>query len=316
MKVGIAYALSICVPTYERPDDLRRCLDSIASLDERLGRRIEVCVSDNASAYDFPALIASFGHCRNLRWRRGDQNVGFDGNVLAVTAMATGEYVMLLGNDDTLVAEGVEALLDLLERDRPDAVFANYRVTLARNGRSRDVYEVGGARKGLTLAAILEMLREKITFMSSFVIRRALLRPGAPDVARCVGQHFIHVALLFEALKDSRNVAYLPLPISGATDRNAAAYDVKRTFLHHLGFVVAAFVPAYGDRAMNPFRAGVVEHVVLSGEPVTRSDLRQFGLSGPPAALMLSLSRSPLLATAYRRLGGLKRRLRLAVAGR
>jgi len=302
-------ALSICIPTHERPGDLRRCLARIGSLDPQLSSLIEVCVSDNGSTYDFPALMESFCYLGDLRWRRSEANVGFDRNVLEVIGMATGEYVMLLGNDDMVVEEGLHRLMDLLESHRPDAVFANYSITAFVSGKTHNVYELAGPRTGLRFEAIAELLREKVSFISSAVVRRERLRLNAPAVVGCIGKQFIHMALIFEGLKDSCGVAYSPYPLSQATDRNRDEYDIKEMFLRDLGFVVNSFAAAYGARAMRSFRMGVVEHVVMSGERLSRSDLRQFGLRGSRALFMLALSRSRFLAITYCRLRAVKRRL-------
>ena len=50
--------LSICIPTYNRPERLLDCLNSIAA--QKNKNNFEVCISDNCSKFKIKSLIRPF----------------------------------------------------------------------------------------------------------------------------------------------------------------------------------------------------------------------------------------------------------------
>jgi glycosyltransferase involved in cell wall biosynthesis len=113
--------LSICVPTFNRADKLRKLL---ACLDREIagaGEEVAVLISDNASEDDTPAVLAeAAGRFPWLRWHRQDSNVGPLRNIGWVIENAPDtEYVWLFGDDDAIVGGGVAQVIELLEAERP-----------------------------------------------------------------------------------------------------------------------------------------------------------------------------------------------------
>jgi hypothetical protein len=109
--------VSIGIPTFDRPDGLRR---AVASALGQTHRRLEVVISDNGS----PDATAQA--CRELaaadhrvRVLRQPVNRGPIANFNAVLDELSGEYAMLLADDDWLDADYVERCLAEL-RARPD----------------------------------------------------------------------------------------------------------------------------------------------------------------------------------------------------
>ena len=52
--------LSICIPTYNRPNQLPNCLNSIYIAKKNTNLDFEVCVSDNGSNYDVQKIIDDY----------------------------------------------------------------------------------------------------------------------------------------------------------------------------------------------------------------------------------------------------------------
>ena len=49
--------LSICIPTYNRPNQLPNCLNSIYLAKKNCNFKFEVCISDNASDYNVIEVV-------------------------------------------------------------------------------------------------------------------------------------------------------------------------------------------------------------------------------------------------------------------
>ena len=112
---------SILLPTRNRLDLLLLAINSVREQDYG---DWEILVSDNASDADIAAETRKLGEPR-IRTRRFDRLVPVTDNWNAALEMATGEYCIMLGDDDVLVPGGLakaRALID--EWGGPDALYA------------------------------------------------------------------------------------------------------------------------------------------------------------------------------------------------
>ena len=106
--------LTIAVPVYSRPEELRQLLSSIAGMSILPG---EVLLCEDRSperqmlsliALEWQRVLAPKG-CM-VRYVENDENLGYDGNVRNLFARATRTWVMLLGNDDAVLPDAVPAI--------------------------------------------------------------------------------------------------------------------------------------------------------------------------------------------------------------
>ena len=107
--------LSICIPTYNRPESLLNCLNSLA---KQKNKDFEVCISDNCSKKNIKNLIKPFGKKLKIVYNRNKKNLGFALNVLKVSSMARGEFIWFLGDDDLTVNNSVKYLTNLIKKKR------------------------------------------------------------------------------------------------------------------------------------------------------------------------------------------------------
>ena len=105
--------LSICIPTYNRPEHLKNCLNSIS---KQNSKNFEVCISDNASKTNLVKIIKPFKKKFKIRYKRKKKNLGFAMNVLNVSLMAKGKFIWFLGDDDLLTNNSIKTLLKLIKK--------------------------------------------------------------------------------------------------------------------------------------------------------------------------------------------------------
>lgn len=117
-------AVSILVPTYNRRDFLKECLDSLLATTVPC----EIIVSDNASSDGTEALMATYDDPR-LRYIRQPENIGAYKNYNFLLAQATKDYICLFGDDDIAIPGCFELKLAVLDHN-PDVagVFTPARV--------------------------------------------------------------------------------------------------------------------------------------------------------------------------------------------
>lgn len=123
--------VSIGLPTYKRPEMLRRALESIALQDYK---DIEVIVGDNDCDSDAGERVAQQFHSRipRLIYCRHVVNIGSTANFMHCLAAAQGEYFMWLADDDELQGEHyIKSLVAILDQNA-DAVTAAAKWKLMR----------------------------------------------------------------------------------------------------------------------------------------------------------------------------------------
>ena len=107
--------LSICIPTFNRPESLVNCLESLSK--QKNKKFFEVCISDNNSKKNIKNLIKPFKKKLNIRFKRNKKNIGFAMNVLNVSLMAKGEFIWFLGDDDLVTRGSIQYLLKLIKKN-------------------------------------------------------------------------------------------------------------------------------------------------------------------------------------------------------
>jgi glycosyltransferase involved in cell wall biosynthesis len=112
------FVLTIGLPVY---DDSEALLRTIESLGAELGvfvDDVEVVVSDNHSSYDptveFSNALSLFPNSIVVRQV---SNLGFAGNLKALSNLARGTYIWFMGAGDTLVPGSIAGILDVLREE-------------------------------------------------------------------------------------------------------------------------------------------------------------------------------------------------------
>lgn len=112
--------LSICIPTYNRVDNLKKCLDSIISQEEFFSGNVEIVISDNASTDNTMELCLNYkSKYENIIYHRNDKNVTME-NFPIVFSLATGELAKII-NDTAVFKEGSLREMLALIKDNIDA---------------------------------------------------------------------------------------------------------------------------------------------------------------------------------------------------
>ena len=116
--------LSVVIPTYERPDDLRICLNSLSTEVQLDAPSYEIIVSDDSSSDSSRILIEKdFPH---VHWGEG-KKIGPAGNRNAGVARAKGEWIVFL-DDDCIAQEGyLRAYANAIEAN-PDVLVFEGRI--------------------------------------------------------------------------------------------------------------------------------------------------------------------------------------------
>jgi glycosyltransferase involved in cell wall biosynthesis len=123
--------VSICLPTYQRPELIGQCLDSCLS---QTHTNLEVLIGDDSKDDRTQALIARrYAADPRVRYVKNAPSLGQARNVGSLFTRATGDKILLIHDDDFLVENAVERMLSAW-RAHPDVqvAFGDQYVTDSR----------------------------------------------------------------------------------------------------------------------------------------------------------------------------------------
>jgi glycosyltransferase involved in cell wall biosynthesis len=107
--------ISICIPTFNRARCLPRLFESLREISIIHGPKIEICISNNHSTDKTQELINEWEPILKLRAITQLENIGATPNAFAVSNIATGRWILIVGDDDELDSNNFTNLLSLLE---------------------------------------------------------------------------------------------------------------------------------------------------------------------------------------------------------
>lgn len=117
--------LSLCIPTYNRPEQFKRMLSGVLP---QLTNEVEIVVRDDSTTAEskniFDKLVLGSGI--EFQYHVGEK-IGLDAASLFLFEHARGEFIWLFSDDDELLEGGIANVLSLIDTD-PDlnAIWANF----------------------------------------------------------------------------------------------------------------------------------------------------------------------------------------------
>ena len=190
-------SLSICIPTYRRPEMLRRCIVSaIASAGEK---PIKIFVADD-SANDvnvcvLTELCAAYPF---IRWTRNETNLGIDRNIQCAIAMSDCDYAWLIGEDDLFLPGAVARMSELVQRHETPFIFSNYQYVDAGHSRVLGLALSDTGDAACPADRFIESSLWAVGFIGSCVVECAVWNRTAGEPYD--GTYFTHVGRVVDML--------------------------------------------------------------------------------------------------------------------
>ncbi len=116
--------LSICIPTYNRPELLEKALKIF--LDEAKEFNVPVYISDDSTNDKTKNMVEKLKKEYPLIfYRKNSKPLGIEENFFSVLNMSDTRYRWLLGDDDSLTKGAIKRVLSILDKDDFDGVIVN-----------------------------------------------------------------------------------------------------------------------------------------------------------------------------------------------
>jgi abequosyltransferase len=239
--------LSICIPTWNRcaylAQNLAQLHRELDSLDSRY--RVEVLVSDNASDdQTHKAVQDAQEDGLNVRYVRNAENLGSDRNIAQCFNLATGAYVMLLGDDDLLVDGALSPIIEVL-RQKDVGV-----VTLKAYGYENDFREEfpGGPASAFHVRNSAPEFIVDMGVMSTLISANIVAKHLLPnvDASQYCGSSLVQAHLVYSAaLSAKRNVCFDSYMIA-CKRNNSGGYAFSEVFVDRFSEILDGLATSIG----------------------------------------------------------------------
>lgn len=114
--------VSVCMPTYNRANSLKQCLDSLMALSYP---NLEIIVCDNNSTDDTKDVISSYPNVRYICERT--QGLSYAKNTLLDACSSDSDFVVFVDDDETVQTNWIESLLSGFSDETVAVVGGPYR---------------------------------------------------------------------------------------------------------------------------------------------------------------------------------------------
>jgi glycosyltransferase involved in cell wall biosynthesis len=135
----MARSVSICVPTYNRPELVREAVESALN---QTYADIEVVVSDDSPDDRTEHALTDLIGARQIRYVRNKAALRQARNVNQLFDLANGEFLVLLHDDDLLLPDAVSALVDCFVVDPAITAAFGKQYLIGRNGKADEAGSV------------------------------------------------------------------------------------------------------------------------------------------------------------------------------
>jgi len=194
--------------------------------------RLEFVICDNASTDDTPQVANQFvsQHGAHAQYRRRTTNIGGD-NVYLCTETATGDFVLILSDDDVLLAGALTRLFDVLDHDgKLDAVALNvrsFKISPHENGPL--AFKAWSGIQQRSRDELFTELSTMLTFLSILVYRRTLV--AETDYAFARDTNLIQSYAYIDVVNLGSRFATLAEPALAYRVANQGSYDYAKVFV-------------------------------------------------------------------------------------
>ena len=167
------YFVSVCIPSYNRPGELRRLLESIDTKRARMVQ-IVICEDKAPKRLEVRSIVETFIEqtIYDVKYVENLENFGHGKNLRECIRQADGEYVIFMGDDDMFIPEALDEFYTFLSEHRDCGyVLRSSRQSLG-NGKYEYFKYYNDNKVFCPGVETYTQLFLKSVFMSGFTVKR------------------------------------------------------------------------------------------------------------------------------------------------
>lgn len=195
-----SFLLSICVPTYNRPEELSRMLDGLLP---QLNQNVELVFRDDSSNSDTQEVIRSrLEESQNCYQYYKGEKIGLDAASLFLLQKAKGDFVWYFSDDDEVDSSAVKEILKIISNNpNLSSIWVNFYNDLAQKIAINDQ----ASRLVKDGSEILDIVGNALGLVSTQIFRRELGLNGLNLATRHIkGFSFASTAIFLFVLAESK----------------------------------------------------------------------------------------------------------------
>lgn len=226
--------VSICIPSYNRPKELRRLLDSIDSTIFSNDIEIVVCEDHAPKREEVRTVVSEYRERTPYRinYVENDQNCGYDKNLRNLINNASGEYLLFMGDDDMFIPGRLDGFLEFIRNHMECGYFLRSYQNVAADG-TISVFKYYDSDKTFEPSedTYIEMF-DKSVFISGFTMKRTCAKECETEMFD--GSLLYQMYLLAEVCLKYPSAYYKTpitqavagsVPLFGSSDTEKGLYD-------------------------------------------------------------------------------------------
>ncbi len=167
--------LSICIPSYNRPEEISRLLRSI-DIDINKKTEILICEDMAPKRAQVAEIVKQFMQesAYEVVYHENDKNYGYDANLRQCITHARGEWITFMGDDDAFIPDRLNAFYDFLaQQDEVSYVLRSYQSIHVDGSIELFKYYADTKYFPAGYETYLEMFRKSV-FISGFTFRKEI----------------------------------------------------------------------------------------------------------------------------------------------
>lgn len=206
--------LSICIPTYERPVELYKLVESLvrelSSLSSSAQRSVEILISDNGSSSQ-PKLTKLLEKLPGVGFRIlfNKANIGYDRNVHKTSVCAQGDFLLFVSDDDIFCQGSLAIIMEALKRTPEIPIIFENKVLGSEHLSADEQFfsNVAAPEQNRVMSAdeVYDLNVELFGGLTGLCVPSKSLRSFEPQ--NYFGTSWIQLALLIHAIEDTGALA-------------------------------------------------------------------------------------------------------------
>lgn len=175
--------VSICIPTYSRPTELKRLLESI---DTKKIEDVDIVISENCSPKqaETRAVVEEYKQHSpyEVHYFENEKNYGYDRNIRELVGRATGRFCVFFSDDDLFMPGAMDEFVEFIRAHQDCGyILRSYRNYMPNGIDYQDFRYYGSDREFPAGEETAIELFDKSVFLSGFTIRQEYAKNYVTD---------------------------------------------------------------------------------------------------------------------------------------
>ena len=219
------FCLSICITSYNRTNELKRCLESI---DSKFISEVEIIVSEDKSPLrvEISKLVSDFAEASPYKvfFNSNETNLGYDNNLAILISLASAKYIMFMSDDDCFEIGMLDKVIAYTKSNDFGVAFVPYFVGEDLMKLSRK-YNTGNLKIEKGEASAAKYLYDSILF-SGLLFNRKLVMQYSAERFKNLNYYQVY---LFLTLLYKEGGAYIDFPAVVCVGDGENAYGIAES---------------------------------------------------------------------------------------